>query len=71
MNAKQDHCTPICAMPSNPAKHSNPLTVLQHATSALEPGSRSILPRAEVLDVAPRRMKPAEMPSGVRKEMIL
>ena len=48
-------------MPSNPAKHSNELTVLQHATSAVDAGKTSILANALVPDVVPRRMKYGEI----------
>jgi hypothetical protein len=57
MAAKQDHWTPTCAIPSKPAKHSNELTVLQHATSALDAGKTSIFANAHVPDIVPKRMK--------------
>lgn len=57
-------------MPSNPAKHSNELTVLQHATSALDAGRTRILANALVPDVVPRRMKYGDMPSEVPRAMI-
>ncbi|RFU32901.1 hypothetical protein B7463_g3462, partial [Scytalidium lignicola] len=68
---KQNHCTPTCAMPSNPAAHSNALTVLQHATSARDAGWTNMFAKAEVLDVVPRRTKYGEIPSEVAREMIL
>lgn len=67
---KENHCTPSCAIPRSPAPHSNVLTTLQHATSALEAGRTSIFAKAHVLDVVPRRMKYGEMPSEVPREMI-
>jgi len=57
-------------MPSNPAKHSNELTVLQHATSALDAGSTRILAKELVPDVVPRRMKYGDMPSEVPRAMM-
>jgi hypothetical protein len=68
--AKQDHWTPTCAIPRSPAKHSNELTVLQQATSALEAGRTSIFANAQVPDVVPRRMKYGDMPSDVPRDMI-
>jgi hypothetical protein len=68
--AKQDHWTPTCAIPRSPAKHSNELTVLQQATSALEAGRTSIFANAHVPDVVPRRMKHGDMPSDVPRDMI-
>ena len=70
MMVKQDHCTPTCAIPNNPAKHSNPVTSLQHDRSARLAGSTSILAKAEVPDVVPRRTKYGEMPSDERLEMM-
>ena len=68
--AKQDHWTPTCAIPRSPAKHSNELTVLQQATSALEAGRTSIFANAHVPDVVPRRTKYGDMPSDVPRDMI-
>jgi hypothetical protein len=68
---KQNHCTPTCAIPNNPATHSNVLTVLQHATSARDAGSTRIFAKAHVPEVVPRRMKNGEIPSEVPREMIL
>lgn len=68
--AKQDHWTPTCAIPRSPAKHSNVLTVLQQATSALEAGRTSIFANAHVPDVVPRSMKYGDMPSDVPRDMI-
>lgn len=70
MIAKQDHCTPTCAMPRSPAAHSNALTVLQHDTSARDAGSTSMLAKALVPEVVPRRMKYGDMPSEVPRAMI-
>lgn len=67
---KHDHCTPTCAMPSIPAKHSNVLTIPQHATSARDAGRTSILAKAHVPDIVPSRMKYGEIPSDVRREMM-
>ena len=57
MTVKQNHCTPTCNIPNNPATHSKVLVVLQHATSAREAGKTSIFAKALVEDVAPSRMK--------------
>lgn len=67
---KQDHCTPTCAIPSMPAKHSNVLTWPQHATSAREAGNTSIFAKAHVPEIVPNRMKYGEIPSDVRREMM-
>jgi hypothetical protein len=67
---KQNHWTPTCAIPRSPAKHSNELTVLQQATSALEAGRTSIFANANVPDVVPRRMKYGDMPSDVPRDII-
>jgi len=68
---KQTHCAPTCAMPSSPAAHSNALTVLQHATSARDDGSTSIVAKAHVPDVVPSKMKYVESPSDVPRDIIL
>lgn len=70
MMEKQNHCTPTCAIPNNPAAHSNVLTVLQHATSARDAGSTRIFANAQVPEVVPRRMKYGDMPSEVPRAMI-
>lgn len=70
MTEKQNHCTPTCAIPSKPAKHSKELMVLQHATSALDIGNTSILAKALVPDIVPKRIKYGDMPLDVRREMI-
>lgn len=57
ITVKQDHCTPTWAIPRSPAKHSNELTVLQHATSACEAGKVRIFAKPQVPEVVPRRMK--------------
>lgn len=57
MTVKQAHCTPTCAIPSNPAKHSNPFTSLQHPISARLDGSARMLAKAQVPEVVPRRTK--------------
>lgn len=67
---KQNHCTPTWAMPRSPAAHSNVLTVLQHCTSARDAGRTSILAKAHVPEVVPRRMKYGEIPSDVPRVMI-
>ncbi len=57
ITVKQPHCTPTCAIPSSPAKHSNPLTSLQQAISARLAGSARIFAKAQVPDVVPSRTK--------------
>lgn len=68
---KQNHCTPTCAIPSNPAAHSNALTVLQQATSARDAGWTRMFAKADVLEVVPSRTKYGEIPSDVPRDMIL
>jgi hypothetical protein len=70
MIAKQDHCTPTCAMPSIPAKHANPLISLQHARSARLVGRTSMFAKAHVPDVVPSRMKYGDSPKEERRLMI-
>lgn len=65
---KQNHCIPTCAIPNNPAKHSNGLISLQHATS--ERDRTRIFANEHVPDVVPSRMKYGDMPSDVRRAMI-
>ncbi len=70
MNQKHAHCTPTCATPSKPAKHSKPLICLQHAKSARLAGNVSMFAKPHVPDVVPRRTKYGEMPSEDRRAMI-
>ena len=70
MSVKHDHATPTCAIPSRPAKHSNPLISLQQARSARLVGSARMLANAQVPDVVPSRTKYGEMPSDERREMM-
>jgi len=70
MTAKQNHCTPTCAIPRSPAVHSNELISLQHATSARDAGKTIIFAKALVPEVVPRSMKYGEMPSEVPRAMI-
>src|SRR2546421_2350915 len=70
MIAKQDHCTPTCAMPSIPAKHANPLISLQHARSARLVGRTSMFAKAHVPDVVPRRTKYGDSPKEERRLMV-
>jgi hypothetical protein len=44
-------------MPSRPAKHSKGLTAEQQATSAREEGRTRMVPKPEVEERVPRRMK--------------
>src|SRR2546423_14990375 len=70
MIAKQDHCTPTCAIPSIPAKHANPLISLQQARSARLFGSTSMFAKAHVPEVVPSRTKYGERPKEERRLMI-
>jgi hypothetical protein len=54
---KQNHCAPNCRIPSRPAKHSKGLTAEQQATSAREEGRTRMVPKPEVEERVPRRMK--------------
>lgn len=65
---KQNHCTPTCAIPNNPAKHSNGFISLQHATSERE--STSIFAKEHVPEVVPSRIKYGDMPSDVRRAIM-
>ena len=70
MTIKQLHCTPICAIPNTPAKHSKPFNSRQQAKSRRLAGRFKILAKAHVPDVVPRRTKYGEMPVEDRREMI-
>ncbi len=67
MSVKHDHCTPTCAIPNRPAKQSNPLISLQHATSARLVGRTRMLAKAQVPDMVPKRTKYGDMPSEERR----
>ena len=70
MSVKHDHCTPTCATPSRPAKYANPPISLQQARSARLVGRTSMLAKAHVPDVVPRRTKYGDMPSEDRLAMM-
>ena len=57
ITAKHAHCTPICATPRIEAKHSKPLTNLQHPMSARLAGNVKIFAKAKVPDVVPSNTK--------------
>lgn len=70
MSAKQIHCTPSCAMPNRPVKHSEVSTWLQHAMSSLDGGTVRMLANPEVAEVTPKRTNQGDMPSEVRRDMM-
>ena len=70
ITVKQAHCTPTCATPSNPAKHSNPLTSVQQAMSARLAGSARMFAKAQVPEVVPRSTNQGEIPAEERRDIM-
>ncbi len=69
MIAKHTHAIPTWAIPSSPAKHSNPDTSRQQARSARLAGRVRIFAKAKVPDVVPRSTKYGDIPSDERREI--
>lgn len=70
MTMKQLHCTPTCAIPNTPAKHSKPFSSRQQSRSRRLEGRVRILAKAQVPDVVPKSTKYGEMPVEDRREMM-
>jgi len=70
MIVKQDHWTPTCAMPNNPATQANSSTWRQHPISSRLFGSTKILANAHVPLVVPSSTNHGDSPYDDRREMI-
>jgi len=57
MKVKQNHCTPICAIPSRPAMQAKLSLTLQQSTACRLSESRQMFAKAEVAEMVPRRIK--------------
>ena len=67
MVKKQSHCTKSCPIPKRPAKQEKAELTEQQAQSSRLVGRATMLAKALLAEVVPRRTKYGDMPSEERR----